>query len=70
MSNNKIDDIESQIEKLKKKKTALIAKREKEIGAYLLKTWNVEDKTNEEIFQLIKKNNPINNTNNIGEKNE
>lgn len=70
MGKNKITDIDLEIEKLKKKKRDLIIKREREIGAYLLKTWNIENKTNEEIFQLIEKNKPINNTNNIGEKNE
>ncbi len=39
MAKNKIDDIEAQIEKLKKKKADLIAKIEKEVGAYLIKSW-------------------------------
>lgn len=58
MSKNNIKNIDLEIEKLKKKKKDLIAKREKEIGAYLLKTWNVEDKTNEAIFKLIEQNKP------------
>jgi hypothetical protein len=43
MAKNKIDDIEAQIEKLKKKKADLIAKIEKEIGAYLIKSWGLSD---------------------------
>ncbi|MFL0198058.1 hypothetical protein ACJDU8_21190 [Clostridium sp. WILCCON 0269] len=58
MSKNDIKNIDLEIEKLKQKKKDLIAKREREVGAYLLKTWNIEDKTNEAIFKLIEQNKP------------
>ena len=70
MAKNKIDDIEAQIEKLKKKKADLITKREKEIGSYLIKTWGISDKSNEEIFELINKYNPNKNSNPSNEETE
>lgn len=70
MAKNKIDDIEVQIEKLKKKKADLITKREKEIGSYLIKTWGMSDKSDEEIFELINKYNPNKNNNFSNEETE
>lgn len=69
MSKNDIVNIDLEIKKLKEKKKELIAKRERELGAYLLRSWNVEDKTNEAIFKLIDENKPIKNIKN-GDKNE
>lgn len=64
MSKNAIINIELEIKKLKEKKKELIAKREREVGAYLLKSWNISDKTDETIFKLIDQNKPVNNTKN------
>lgn len=61
MSKNAINNIDLEIKKLKEKKKELIAKREREIGAYLLKVWNIEDKTTEAIFKLIDEHKPNNN---------
>jgi hypothetical protein len=58
MAKNKIDDIEAQIEKLKKKKSALITKREKEVGAYLIKAWGLSDYSTKDILGLIDEYNP------------
>jgi hypothetical protein len=58
MAKNKIDDIESQIEKLKKKKAELIARREKEVGAYLIKSWGLSDYSTKDILGLIDEYNP------------
>lgn len=58
MAKNKIDDIEAQIEKLKKKKADLITKREKEVGAYLIKSWGLSDSSTKDIFELVDRHNP------------
>lgn len=55
---NKIDDIEAKIEKLKKKKAELITKIEKEVGAYIIKSWGLSNYSTKDIFELIDKNNP------------
>ena len=55
---NNLDSIEEQIVKLQEKKKALQEKQEKEIGKYLLKTWNLSSLNIKDIFALIDLNKP------------
>ena len=60
---NILDSIDEQIIKLQEKKKSLQTKQEKEIGKYLLKSWNVSSLNKEDIFKLIDLNNPTELTN-------
>jgi len=53
-----LDSINEQILKLKEKKKALQEKQEREIGKYLLDTWNTSSLTLQDIFNLIDSNKP------------
>ncbi|HEY5587937.1 MAG TPA: hypothetical protein VIK86_03165 [Candidatus Paceibacterota bacterium] len=55
---NNLDSIDEQIIKLQEKKKLLQAKQEKEIGKYLLKSWDVSSLNQEDIFKLIDLNKP------------
>jgi|GEM_PF-2325007 len=58
-----LNSIDEQIIKLQEKKKSLQAKQEKEIGKYLLKSWNVSSLNLEDIFKLIDLNKPTEPTN-------
>ncbi|HEY5535224.1 MAG TPA: hypothetical protein VIL99_09860 [Ignavibacteria bacterium] len=60
---NNLDSIDEQIIKLQERKKLLQAKQEKEIGKYLLKSWNVSSLNVEDIFKLIDLNKPTKLTN-------
>jgi len=60
---NNLDSIDEQIIKLQEKKKLLQAKQEKEIGKYLLKSWDVSSLIQEDIFKLIDLNKPTEPTN-------
>ncbi|HZK85362.1 MAG TPA: hypothetical protein VFC58_11975 [Desulfosporosinus sp.] len=53
-----LDSINEQILKLKEKKKALQEKQEREIGKYLLDSWDTSSLTLQEIFNLIDFNKP------------
>jgi len=53
-----LDSINEQILKLKEKKKALQENQEKEIGKYLLKTWDTSSLNLKDIFNLIDSNKP------------
>jgi len=55
---NNLDSIDEQIIKLQERKKSLQAKQEREIGKYLLKSWNVSSLNEEDIFKLIDLNKP------------
>lgn len=55
---DKIDSIEEQIKKLKEKKKRVQAKAEREIGKYLLKSWNITEINMNKIKQMIDDLNP------------
>ena len=69
---NILDSIDEQIIKLQEKKKSLQTKQEKEIGKYLLKSWDVLSLNKEDIFKLIDLNNPskLTNINTIHTDNE
>ena len=59
MSKHKnLDSIDEQIIKLQERKKSLQAKQEREIGKYLLKSWNVSSLDKETILKLIDSNKP------------
>ena len=60
---NILDSIDEQIIKLQEKKKSLQTKQEKEIGKYLLKSWDVLSLNKEDIFKLIDLNKPTELTN-------
>lgn len=60
---NNLDLIEEKIIKLQEKKKSLQEKQEKEIGKYLLKSWDVSSLDEKDIFKLIDLNKPNNNDN-------
>lgn len=60
---NNLDSIDEQIIKLQERKKSLQARQEKEIGKYLLKSWNVSSLDEEDIFKLIDLNKPTELTN-------
>ena len=51
-----LDSINEQILKLKEKKKALQENQEREIGKYLLKTWETSSLNLQDIFNLIDSN--------------
>jgi len=53
-----LDSINEQILKLKEKKKALQENQEREIGKYLLKTWDTSSLNLQDIFNLIDSNKP------------
>jgi len=53
-----LDSINEQIFKLKEKKKALQENQEREIGKYLLKTWDTSSLNLQDIFNLIDSNKP------------
>ena len=53
-----LDSINEQILKLKEKKKALQEKQEREIGKYLLDTWDTSSLSLQDIFELIDSNKP------------
>lgn len=53
-----LDSINEQILKLKEKKKALQEKQEREVGKYLLDTWDTSSLTLQDIFNLIDSNKP------------
>jgi len=53
-----LDSIDEQILKLKEKKKALQEKQEREIGKYLLDTWDTSSLSLQDIFELIDSNKP------------
>lgn len=55
---NNLDSIDEKIIKLQERKKSLQAKQEKEIGKYLLKSWNVSSLDEETILKLIDSNKP------------
>ena len=57
---NSLTSIEEQIKKLQEKKKLLQEKQEKEIGKYLLKSWDVSSLNIKSIFDLIDLNKPDN----------
>lgn len=59
-----LDSINEQILKLKEKKKALQEKQEREIGKYLLDSWDTSSLTLQEIFNLIDSNKPKQNSSN------
>jgi len=60
---NNLGSIDEQIIKLQEKKKSLQAKQEKEIGKYLLKSWDVSSLNEDDIFKLIDLNKPTELTN-------
>jgi len=73
---NNLESIDEQIIKLQEKKKTLQAKQEKEIGKYLLKSWNVSSLDEETILKLIDSNKPtdietfLNDNDNISDTNK
>ena len=65
---NNLDLIEEKIIKLQEKKKLLQEKQEKEIGKYLLKSWDISSLNEKDIFKLIDLNKPKN-TNNLPDTN-
>jgi len=65
---NNLDLIEEKIIKLQEKKKSLQEKQEKEIGKYLLKSWDISSLNENDIFKLIDLNKP-NNTDNLPDTN-
>ncbi|MBK5242795.1 hypothetical protein [Clostridium sp.] len=55
---NSLDSIDEKIIKLQERKKSLQAKQEREIGKYLLKSWNVSSLNEETILKLIDSNKP------------
>ena len=55
---NNLNSIEEQILKLQDKKKLLQERQEKEIGKYLLKTWDLSSLNIKDIFALIDLNKP------------
>lgn len=55
---NNLDSIDEKIIKLQERKKSLQAKQEREIGKYLLKSWNVSSLDEETILKLIDSNKP------------
>ena len=53
-----LDSINEQIMKLKEKKKALQEKQEREVGKYLLDTWDTSSLSLQDIFKLIDSNKP------------
>lgn len=53
-----LDSINEQILKLKEKKKALQEKQEREIGKYLLDSWDTSSLNLQDIFNLIDSNKP------------
>lgn len=53
-----LDSIDEQILKLKEKKKALQEKQEREIGKYLLDSWDTSSLSLQDIFELIDANKP------------
>jgi len=53
-----LDSINEQILKLKEKKKALQEKQEREVGKYLLDTWDTSSLSLQDIFELIDSNKP------------
>lgn len=60
---NDLDSIDEKIIKLQERKKYLQAKQEREIGKYLLKSWNVSSLDQESILKLIDSNKPSHNDN-------
>lgn len=57
---NNLDSIDEKIIKLQERKKSLQVRQEKEIGKYLLKSWNVSSLDEETILRLIDSNKPTN----------
>lgn len=57
---NNLDSIDEQIIKLQERKKSLQAKQEREIGKYLLKSWDILSLETKDIFKLIDLNKPTN----------
>lgn len=55
---NNLTSIEEQIRKLQEKKRTLQEKQEKEVGKYLLKSWDISSLEDKDIFKLIDSNKP------------
>ena len=55
---NNLNSIEEQIKKLQEKKRSLQEKQEKDVGKYLLKSWDISSLEEKDIFKLIDLNKP------------
>ena len=55
---NNLTSIEEQIKKLQEKKRTLQERQEKEVGKYLLKSWDIASLDEKDIFKLIDLNKP------------
>ena len=59
-SKTSLNSIDEKIKKLQDRKKTLQEKQEKEIGIYLLKSWDINSLDAKSIFKLIDMNKPFN----------